>query len=348
MYDGVMDDIRTCVRLGVPKRIPVFALSEEFDVKWHGKYEYEEVCQDGDKMAETWIAAAEAFDYDWVWLQVDDCFEFEPLGVGCYGEGNILRATKDYLAPTREALGKLRVPDPLMDGRMPDKLKALRLIRRHFGERACVCGGNAAPFSSACLLFGLTEALMMIHTDPGLLKAACDFFVQVQIEWGLAQFEAGAHALWLGDCNAMSNLISAEQYKRFAFEPCARVIEAYNKAGGMTFLHNSEEADSHLKVAAQCGASCINVGPGIDIAKTKDVLRGKVCLSGNLDPIKVLMNGTPAGVAAEAERIMKAASPGGGYMFNTGEMNPRDVPEGNMRAMIWAAKNFHPSHSDRI
>jgi uroporphyrinogen-III decarboxylase len=180
----------------------------------------------------------------------------------------------------------------------------------------------------------------MIHTAPDQLKAACDFFVDVQIDWGLAQFEAGAHALWLGDCNAMSNLISAEQYKRFAFEPCARVIEAYNKAGGLTFLHNSEESVSHLEIAAGIGASCINVGPGIDIAKAKEVLRGKVCLSGNLDPIKVLMNGTSEQVAAEAERIMKAARSGGSFIFNTGEMNPRDVPEANMRAMIRAAKKL--------
>ena len=50
-------------------------LSEEFDVKWYGRYSYEDTCRDGDKMAETWIAATEAFDYDWAWLQVDDCFE---------------------------------------------------------------------------------------------------------------------------------------------------------------------------------------------------------------------------------------------------------------------------------
>ncbi len=112
MYEGVMDDIRTCVRLGVPKRIPVFALSEEFDVKWYGRYTYEETCQDGDKMAETWIAATEAFDYDWAWLQVDDCFEFEPLGVGCFGQDNILRATKGYLPPSRETLKGLKVPNP--------------------------------------------------------------------------------------------------------------------------------------------------------------------------------------------------------------------------------------------
>ena len=62
-----MDDVRTCVDLGVPKRVPVFALSEEFDVKWYGKYTYEETCQDGDKMAETLIAATEQFNYDWAW-----------------------------------------------------------------------------------------------------------------------------------------------------------------------------------------------------------------------------------------------------------------------------------------
>jgi uroporphyrinogen decarboxylase len=339
MYDGVMDDIRTCVSLGTPKRLPVFALSEEFDVKWYGRYSYEETCQDGDKMAETWIAATEAFDYDWAWLQVDDCFEFEPLGVGCVGQGNILRATKDYLPPAQGTLNGLKVPNPLKDGRMPEKLKALKLVRRHFGDRACVCGSTAGPFSSACLLFGLTEALMMIHTDPGLLEAACEFFVDVQIEWGLAQFDAGAHALWLGDCNAMSNLISVEQYKKFALGPCARVVEAYRKAGGLTFLHNSEESVPHILASVELGPSVINVGPGIDIGRAKEALRGKACLGGNLDPIRVLMNGKPEEVAAEAGRIVRLAAPGGGFIFNTGEMNPRDVPVENMKALVRGARS---------
>ena len=41
MYDGLMDDVRVCVDLGIPRRVPVFALSEEFDVKWFKKYTYE-------------------------------------------------------------------------------------------------------------------------------------------------------------------------------------------------------------------------------------------------------------------------------------------------------------------
>ena len=32
-YSGVLDDIRTCVNLGVPTRVPVFGITGEFDVR---------------------------------------------------------------------------------------------------------------------------------------------------------------------------------------------------------------------------------------------------------------------------------------------------------------------------
>ena len=61
---------------------------------------------------------------------------------------------------------------------------------------------------------------------------------------------------------------------------------------------------------------------------------------GNLDPVSILMNGTAEQVAREAERIMKAGKVGGGYMVNTGEMNPRGTPEENMRVMMQTARKF--------
>ena len=338
MYNGLMDDVRTCIDLGIPRRVPVFALSEEFDVKWYGKYTYEETCQDGDKIAETLIASIEKFDYDWAWVQIDDCFEFEPLGVGTKGEGNILRATKDYLPAVKETLKNLQIPDPYKDGRMPEKLKAITKVREHFGETVCVVGGLAAPFSSVGLLYGLTESMMMIYSDPLLLRDTMDFFVEMQKVWGKAQFEAGAHAVWLGDCNAMSNLISADHYKDFAFEPCKKVVDEFNRVGGLTFLHNSEESVPHIELSTGLGASAINVGPGIDIGKAKDIVKGKTCLSGNLEPIELLMKGSAESVRKEAERIMNTAKAGGGYMFSTGEMNPRDIPVANMEALIKTAK----------
>jgi len=337
-YDGVVDEVRRAIALKRPERLPVFAHSEEFDVKWHGRYCYEEVCQSGEKMAEVWIAAIEEFDYDWAWLQVDDCFEFEPLGVGTHGEGNILRATRDYLPATPTTLDRLRLPDPKRDGRMPEKLKALRLIREHFGDRVLVEGSCAGPYSSVGLLFGLEAAMLLALEEPGLFSRACDFFVELQARWIEAQVEAGAHAVWLGDCNAFSGMLSLAQFRKYAFPSCKRLVDRAHACGAIVHIHNSEILVPYLLAEAELGVDIVNCGPAADLAEVCQALAGRCCVSGNLEPIEVLMKGSPAEVARETERIVRIGYAQGGYLFNTGEMNPRDVPVENMRAMIASAR----------
>ena len=72
--------------------------------------------------------------------------------------------------------------------------------------------------------------------------------------------------------------------------------------------------------------------------QAKKATSGKVALIGNLDPLEILERGTPDKVTEEAERIMKIGKQGGSYIFNTGEMIPRDTPVENMRAMMRSAK----------
>jgi len=337
-YDGLLEDVRRAIALQRPHRLPVFACSEEFDVKWYGRYCYEEVCQDGRKMAEVWAAAIDEFDYDWAWLQVDDCFELEPLGVATHGEGNILRATRGYLPASRQTLRDLKIPDPHRDGRMPEKLKALSLLRERFGDTVLVVGSCAAPYSAVGLLFGLEAAMLLGLTEPDLLADACQFFVELQARYVAAQFEAGAHAVWLGDCNAFSGMLSLEQYRRFALPSCRALVERAHAAGTLVYLHNSEISLPYLLAESELGVDVINCGPAADLPKVAEGLRGRACFSGNLDPIEVLMRGTPEQVAGQTRRIVEVGYSGGGYVFNTGEMNPRDVPEANMRAMVRAAR----------
>jgi len=342
-YEGVIEDVKKAIALEKPDRLPVFACSEEFDVKWYGKYPYEEVCQDGRKMAEVWIAAIEEFDYDWAWLQVDDCFEFEPLGVGTHGEGDILRATRDYLPASRETLEDLRIPNPETDGRMPQKLEAIRLVREHFGETVFVTGSCAGPFSSVGLLFGLEETMMLTATDPDLLADVCEFFVELQSRYIKAQVDAGAHSIWLGDCNSFSTMLSLEQYRRFAFPSCKKLVEKAQQDGAIVQLMNSEIVTDYLVAESELGVEIVNCGPGAKMAEVRQALTGKCCFSGNLDPIEVLMRGTPEQVAKEAERLVELCYSRGGYIFNTGEMNPRDVPAENMKAMVQAVRKCSQS-----
>ncbi|MBN2294838.1 MAG: hypothetical protein JXM70_20580 [Pirellulales bacterium] len=337
-YDGVIEDVRLAVRHEKPRRLPIFACSEEFDVRWYGKFFYEEVCQDGEKIAEVWAAAIDEFDYDWAWVQVDDCFEFEPLGVGTYGEGDILRATRDYLPVKRETLTSLKIPTPESDGRMPEKLKAIRLLKEHFGQSVLIEGSCAAPYSSVGLLFGLQDTMIMSVTEPELLADACELMLAVQTVYVKAQIEAGADAIWLGDCNAFSAMLSLNQYRQYALPFCKRLIDVIHDCGAMAHLHNSEISTDYLLAEAETGADIINCGPAADIAEVRNAMTGVNCFSGNLDPIEVLMRGTPEDVSREAKRIVQTGYAQGGYLFNTGEMNPRDTPVENMKAMINSAR----------
>ena len=332
-YDGLLDDVRKVIRLETPSRVPFFALSEEFDVKWHDQGTYQQITDNPQRLADCWIAAIESFDYDWAWLQIDDCFEFEPLGVGVKGEGNILRATCDYLPATSDTLAGLQRIDPLTDGRMPILLRAIEKVRDHFGDTVLVCGRTAAPFTSTALLYGIQEAMMLTITDPDLLLRTNAFFIELQAEFGRAQYNAGAHALWLGDCNAMSNLISVDHYSQYAFEDCRQLVGQYQDMGLIVMYHASEIRGAYVAKQLELGVDIMSVGPEADIAEARAITKGKVALSGNVDPINVLQNGSPDEVAAQTEQVMATCKPGGGYVFNTGEMVPRDTPEANMRTM---------------
>lgn len=338
-YKGVIDDVRKCIKLQKPSRVPVFALSEEFDVRTAGKL-YSNYNSNSKVMAQCQINAIKRFDYDWAWLQVDDCIEFEVLGVGVKGEGNILPATCEYLPATYEPLNHLNMPNPKKDGRMPVLLDAIKRIKDEFGDTVCVTGRTAAPFSSVTLLYGMTETLMLLYDNPALVKDTVKFFTDLQIMWGCAQIEAGADALWFGDCNASGHLISVEDYMEFAFEGVKKCVQAYDSVGGFSFYHASEHKPEHMKVQANTGISAISVGPGVDMQAVKEAVGARVCIMGNVDPIRVLLQSNPEDVYTESKRIMEIGKQNGGYLFNSGEMIPRDVPEENMKAFIRAGKEF--------
>jgi len=339
-YTGVMDDVRRAVAGECPRRMPFFALSEEFDVRLAG-VTYEQYDRDATVMAEVTGRSVAAFDYDWAWLQVDDCIIPELLGVGVVGGGNILRATRDYLPATRATLDRLRAPDVRRDGRCPVLCEAIKRVKDWFGDTLCVVGRTEAPFSTATLLYGMNACSLLMYDDPQLLQDTMAFLAEIQIAFGLAQFDAGADALWYGDCNASSHLISLSAHAAFAAEPLRRVAQAY-RGHGLTFLHASEENPAYVDAMAGLGVDAISIGPGGDLAACHAAARGRCALLGNLDPIGLLLNGSPADVRARTDEILRTVSVQGGHLINSGEMVPRDTPEANMLAYRDAVRRVWP------
>jgi uroporphyrinogen decarboxylase len=106
------------------------------------------------------------------------------------------------------------------------------------------------------------------------------------------------------------------------------------------WLHNSEISVDHVRSHFPLGYSFENIGPDADIKKIREATKGKVPISGNIDPIKVLWKGTQEIVEREVERIINTCKDGGGFIFSSGEMVPRETPEENISAMVRTVKRL--------
>jgi uroporphyrinogen decarboxylase len=271
---SILEHIQVVLDLKAPQHLPVFCLSQEFDAR-HAGLTYTEYIRDPETIVQAQLRAIEDFGWDWSWLHLDDTLEFEALGVGVSAGENIVPATADYLDFDRETLQGLRVPDP-RSARMPLLLDAITGLREAVGDERCVTGRVAAPFSAVTLIFGMQDSFLTMVDDPDLFSEALKFAEEQAVSWGLAQIEAGAHAIWLGDCNASTHLISTGDFERWALEPCRRVTEEYQRAGALVFLHNSEERVDGLRAQALTEPDVLSMGPGIDIAQVKAALHGQI------------------------------------------------------------------------
>ncbi len=332
---SILEHIQVVLDLKAPQHLPVFCLSQEFDAR-HAGLTYEQYIRDAETIVQAQLRAIEDFGWDSSWLHLDDTLEFEALGVGVSAGENIVPATADYLDFDRETLQGLRVPDP-RSARMPLLLDAITGLREAVGDERCVTGRVAAPFSAVTLIFGMQDSFLTMVDDPDLFSEALKFAEEQAVSWGLAQIEAGAHAIWLGDCNASTHLISTGDFERWALEPCRRVTEEYQRAGALVFLHNSEERVDGLRAQALTEPDVLSMGPGIDIAQVKAALHGQIPLMGNIDPIAMLTDGTAAQVAAETERQVRLMADGG-MILCSGECVPRAAAGENLRAMVDTAR----------
>ena len=62
-YQGVLDDIRTCAKRGTPSRVPVFGISQEFDVRMAG-VTHDVYGRDVEAMVKVHTKAVERFNFD--------------------------------------------------------------------------------------------------------------------------------------------------------------------------------------------------------------------------------------------------------------------------------------------
>ena len=343
---NIVEDIRSCIAGKIPKMLPVLPSCHVFNPRVFG-ISYERLVTNGEMLAQCEIAMVKEFDFDWAFFPMDSAVALEPLGVEAGpkqgGKGTIPWTPATELPATERTLRTLTIPDPHSDGRLPLRLQALSRARAEFGDSKCITGFMVAPFSSVCYLYGAASALMLLLDDPKLFLRTVEFFVNYQIADGLAQIEAGAHAILIADLFAASNFVSPIDFERFSLPSLKKLIRVFNQHETIVFYHPNEHLVSHLKKMSSvttAGGSALTVGTSGDAISAKQALVRKICLMGSFDPVSILRDASSVVIAQKTKELIDEAGRLGGFMIYSGGTVAVDTPEENVRTLVDTAREY--------
>lgn len=308
-----------------------------------------EYCRSGRIMAEAQYRAWHIYGQDVLVAQSDNYYIAEGFGVEVQHYDDGTPTLRTPVVHELADIGRLRVPDPHKDGRMPVYLEAIRRLGEMARGEIAVRAPGTGPFSLASHLMGTENFLVelaLAGRDPGgvaeqSLRHLLELTTDALIAFAKACLEAGAHLVMAGDSLASIDMISPATYREWAWPSERRFFETVNplaeRSGAATILHICGNMSPVLETMADTGAHILELDHKVSLAAAKERVGNRVCLMGNLDPVEILWRGTPNAVAKAAKAAIAAGAKSGGFILGSGCEVPVASPRENLKAMIETA-----------
>jgi uroporphyrinogen decarboxylase len=122
--------------------------------------------------------------------------------------------------------------------------------------------------------------------------------------------------------------------------PYNKAVYDYFRDDRTVCLYHSDGNLSHLIDAIpEMGANCLySFDPHTDFQRFVEVIGDRVCLMGNVDPIRIMRNGTVEDVKISVRSILEAGKKAKGFVLSTGGELANGTPPENIRAALEVAE----------
>ncbi len=327
---------------GKPERVPATMFGAGMWSIKHWGTTFQELSKDAGKMSRMLIEMSDKLRSDIVYAGSGyNNFHASALGGKIKFREMGAPDLEAHLISSEEDLAKLNIGDIDKDETIATTKEALRLTKKAIGDKYVVTLTAWGPFTLGARLLG--EELMMKATfkKPAFVEKIVDFATDLLIHLYTDIAEDGTlEVISLADPTASGDLISKKQFDKFAVPYLKKFTDWARARKVHTLLHICGNTTDRLDLFPMTGASCISLDHKTDIGRAKEVLGGKMCFGGNVDPVAVMLQGTPDLVGNTCEEIISKAGTEGGFVLMPGCDIPPTVPYENIERFINTARNW--------
>jgi uroporphyrinogen decarboxylase len=338
---GHRSRVELALKLKEPDHVPVNNFANITPVKsansTMGKVRF-----DAEKSAEMALRYARMTHSDFVFPQMDINMMYADLGIEVKQPDDNYSSVISELIKDPEDLDRMELYDAFDNRVCPNFVRAIvnkvSAVVERADEDYHIAGISWGPFTVAGHLRGTEKLMMDTFADPEFVSK----LVKKTAKWAGSLekrcMQAGATHFWMPDPTSSEDLVSADTYKQFVYEPVKAMIHDLKMEYKAPFImHICGDTTNTMKLLPEVGVDCFSVDHKVDIAKAKKAIGKKIAIMGNVHPIEIALNGTPANVTKASIACIEKAGKGGGLILSTGCETPMDCPDANIIAMGKAA-----------
>jgi len=248
---------------------------------------------------------------------------------------------ENHFVNSEEDLAKLNLADLDKDETINTVKKALRQTRAKIGNTYAVTMTAWGPFTLGARLVGEETMMKATFKKPAFVEKVVDFATDVLIRlYEPLVADKTLELISLADPTASGDLISRKQFEKFAVPYLKKFTDWAKSRGVYTLVHICGNTTDRLDLFPATGASCISLDHKTDMAKAKEALHGKMCFGGNVDPVKIMLNGSVQDVENACKDVIKTAGTDGGFVLMPGCDIPPTIPYANIQKFIQVAHEW--------
>lgn len=288
---------------------------------------------DANIQFQTVLAAVKRFKPDGIGIIADVTIEAEALGCKVKYPSDGVPWVYEHPVNKPADIETLKIPDPLTAGRMPVTLQTIKLLASYFGLP--VGAGGMGPFTLAGHLAGVERVMLGAKTEPEFVEKLVEFSAEVLSVYLKAQVEAGADVLIISEPTV--SMLSRDHFERFFGRYVREVVGRMQRP---VTLHVCGDPSHLIEDMCSTGVQCVSLDAPVDLQKIAPRVPPGVILSGNLDPVAVMVESAPDKVREAVRELMEKMRPYPNYVVSTGCDLAPDTPLENIEALIDTVKEF--------
>jgi MtaA/CmuA family methyltransferase len=319
-----------------PDRLPLMPITMMFAADQIEK-PYRDYATDHRVLVEGQIRTAERFDFDYVSCISDPAREACDCGsqISFFDDQPPAIDEANALLTSREDLLRLEIPRHLPGGRMHDRIEAAALFRQRVGNERLIEGWIEGPCAQAADLRGINNLMLDFFDDPSFVRDLFEFVTEMEIAFAEAQIAAGVDLIGIGD--AAASLVGPRIYEDFVWEYEKKMVDAIQSQGAFVRLHICGNTRSILRGMGDLGCEIVDLDYMVPFAEARKAMQEDQILLGNIDPVEVLLHGSPEDVTEGLALCYEEA--GDRYIVGAGCEVPRGTPSTSLQAMLHFAQN---------